>query len=332
MKYDADMLGAATEGARTDWPTLVTERLNAALERLTSHGPSAFLQDMRAVLHRLRVESGRDWQDIVLPLVSDHAAAATLRTCPMTGHAFARPRGYPGDAGLLDVIYRQPGAPWTTSDPVAKCVTAAAHAAPAARSVRERRMILADAIDDTAVRIQRPAILSLACGHLREVEWSLALAQGAVGRFVAADQDRDSLASVARDYGARFPVIEPLELSVRDVLRGGGDSLGGFDLVYAAGLYDYLPEPVARNLTERLFAMLNDGGRLLIGNYGDGLLDTAYMEAIMNWPLIWRGPVVLEALANRIPASAATRTVWPDSTGTCWYLDLRRGESAMRAA
>jgi hypothetical protein len=324
MKYENDNAGVVTMAPPSKWPGVVNERLSTALDRLQTEGPPAFIAEFRATLHQLRIEAGPEWHDIVLPLVSDHEAAAMARSCPIAGHAFARPRGYPGDAGLLDVIYRQPGAPWTTSDPVASVVTAMTHAAPPARSVRERRMILADAIDETAVRVQRPSILSLACGHLREVEWSLALAQGSIGRFVAADQDAESLASIARDYAERFPAIQPIEMSVRDVLRGSARNLGGFDLIYAAGLYDYLPEPVARSLTERLFAMLNDGGRLLIGNYGEGLFDTAYMEAIMNWPLIWRGPVVLEALANDIPATSASRSVWPDTTGTCWYLDLWR--------
>ena len=324
MTHDHDDTATALAVAPDSWKARVDDRLDATLARLERHGAPAFIAEFREVLHRLRAEAGSEWHDIVLPLVSDHPAAAMARSCPIAGHAFARPRGYPGDAGLLDVIYRQPGALWTTSDPVASVVTAMTHAAPPARSVRERRMILADAIDETAVRVQRPAILSLACGHLREVEWSLAFAQGAIGRFVAADQDSDSLASIGRDYGARFPVIERLELSVRDVLRGGARDLGQFDLIYAAGLYDYLPEPVARSLTERLFAMLGDSGRLLIGNYGEGLFDTAYMEAIMNWPLNWRGPGALEALADGIPAIAASRSVWPDTTGTCWYLDLRR--------
>lgn len=323
MNYENDNFPATTAAPST-WPDVVNQRLSASLSRLRNEGAPAFIAEFRATLHRLRIEAGSEWHHNVLPLVSDHEAARMARTCPIAGHAFARPRGYPGDAGLLDVIYRQPGAAWTTSDPVASVVTAMTHAAPPARSVRERRMILADAIDETAVRVQQPSIMSLACGHLREVEWSLAFAQGSIGRFVAADQDADSLASIARDYAERFPAIEMLEMSVRDILRGRARIQGSFDLIYAAGLYDYLPEPVARSLTERLFAMLNPGGRLLIGNYGEGLFDTAYMEAIMNWPLNWRGPVVLEALADAIPEEAANRHVWPDTTGTCWYLDIGR--------
>ena len=42
----------------------------------------------------------------------------------------------------------------------------------------------------------------------------------------------------------------------------------------------------------------------------------------------WRSAAALAAVADGIPAADASRKVWPDKTGTCWYLDLRRGDAA----
>jgi hypothetical protein len=160
---------------------------------------------------------------------------------------------------------------------------------------------------------------------LREVEWSNALATGGVGRLVAADQDELSLAAIRRDYCPTIPAVEPVACSVRDVLKGGGEKLGRFDLVYSAGLYDYLPKAVAEALTTRLFTMLNPGGRLLIGNFGAGLDETAFMEAVMDWPLIWRTPEAIADFGAQIdPALIAQTHVFADPTGTCWYLDITR--------
>lgn len=39
------------------------------------------------------------------------------------------------------------------------------------------------------------------------------------------------------------------------------DALGHFDLIYSAGLYDYLPDVLARRLKRHLLAMLRSGGR-----------------------------------------------------------------------
>ena len=46
----------------------------------------------------------------------------------------------------------------------------------------------------------------------------------------------------------------------------------GYDLIYSAGLYDYIPDAKdgvggAPQLTRMLFSLLNPGGRLLVGNY-----------------------------------------------------------------
>ncbi len=307
------------------WIKPVNHSLDQALETLESCGPEYFNRALSIALAELRDIAGSAWSNHVVPIVRQHPAIQIARECPLTRHATEWPRGYPGDAGLLDIIYRHPlGKTAGLSDRAWRLHSAVQAGAPP-RSVRHRRMLLADAIDEAAVATPRAEILSVACGHLREAEWSLALAGNTIGRFIAADQDQDSLDRLAADYGSRFPIIAPTALSVRDLLGARIGSLGQFHLIYAAGLYDYLPDAVARALTERLFSLLHPGGRLLVGNFGTGIPETAYMEAVMDWPLLWRTPGEIAAFANAIPANdLASKAVWPDATGTCWYLDLRR--------
>ena len=69
-------------------------------------------------------------------------------------------------------------------------------------SVRHRGKVAARLIDDLARSTHRPDILSVACGHLREAELSGAVANSALGRFVAVDQDRDSVQFVADRWAA----------------------------------------------------------------------------------------------------------------------------------
>jgi extracellular factor (EF) 3-hydroxypalmitic acid methyl ester biosynthesis protein len=303
----------------------VERALNPLIDILDAAGPERFTFELKEQLARLRDATGSEWSGSVMTQVREHQAIRIARTCPIASHASARPRGYPGDAGLLDLLYQHPAHKPVFSDDVSRRVYAVCQNAKVARSVRYRRMLLADAIDHAAIAAQQASILSLACGHLREVEWSNALATGGVGRFVAADQDELSLASIKRDYCAAMPVIEPVACSVRDILKGGGEKLGRFDLVYSAGLYDYLPKAVAEALTARLFTLLNPGGRLLIGNFGSGLDETAFMEAVMDWPLIWRSPEAIADFGAQIdPGLIAQTHVFADPTGTCWYLDITR--------
>jgi extracellular factor (EF) 3-hydroxypalmitic acid methyl ester biosynthesis protein len=306
--------------------------MDIAVETIRSREPEAGVLQLSADLWALRSRAGADWAPLLVPLIRSHPATALLRQCPLTHHASTWPRGYPGDAGLLDIIYRHHPIPIESYAPEVLRIMATVQAATPCRSVRVRRMLLADAIDGIACEFPGARIFSLACGHLREAEWSLALAAGTVGTLVAADQDEASLRTVEHDYGGRFAAVAPTPLSVRDVLGGRAEPLGPFHLVYAAGLYDYLPEPVAQRLTQRLFALLNPGGRLLIGNFGTGMVESAYMESIMEWPLLWRTASEIAAFADTLPKDeVASSRVWPDATEGCWYLDLRRSATPASA-
>jgi hypothetical protein len=59
--------------------------------------------------------------------------------------------------------------------------------------------------------------------------------------------------------------IEPVCGSVKPILAGL--KLGAFDFIYAAGLYDYLPDAFGSRLLMELVAMLNPGGCCLIANF-----------------------------------------------------------------
>jgi extracellular factor (EF) 3-hydroxypalmitic acid methyl ester biosynthesis protein len=306
-------------------PTLddASPLLDALMSDFSADNPEGFLFALQAQLRDLRANSGAAWQSHWREQLQTHPAIEIARRCPMALHAATRPRGYPGDAALLDMLYRHSDAQPIITDAITQRIHATHQAAAVARSVRYRRMLLADAIDQTAITVPDAAVLSLACGHLREAAWSNALTHGGIHRFVAADQDERSLATIRQDYGPSMPALQPTFCTVRDVIRG--TRLGDFDFVYAAGLYDYLPKPVAEALTSRLFAMLKPGGRLLIGNFGTGLIDTAYMEVVMDWSLIWRSPDEIAAFSAGIdPASIAHTRVFADPTGTCWYFDLVR--------
>jgi SAM-dependent methyltransferase len=91
--------------------------------------------------------------------------------------------------------------------------------------------------------------------------------------------------------------IYPLEGSVRELLKGDC-SLGQFNFIYAAGLYDYLLEPVAIKLTQRCLSMLRPGGTFLFANFADSIQDAGYMEACMDWALLLRSEVEVRNIAS----------------------------------
>jgi len=188
---------------------------------------------------------------------------------------------------------------------------------PAPKAVRHRRELLGGFIDDAAFH-GGARVLAVAAGHLREAELSCALRGGNLETFVALDQDQESLAVVARDYAHLG--VRAVPGTVRNVLTRSID-LGQFDLVYAAGLFDYLTGPIAGALTCRLFEMTRPGGRVLIPNFLKGIPDAGYMESFMDWHLIYRDHADMVALADSLPDSQVSECrVFNDPYDTITYL------------
>jgi trans-aconitate methyltransferase len=208
----------------------------------------------------------------------------------------SQPRGYAGDAELIDYIYFQQHQPELCD--IGHALFLYNTNAPASSAVRERRNYLAHKIDEVAAQRSGARVLSMACGHLREARLSQALRQGDIAELVAMDQDEQSLAEVAKAC-AGLPVTA-LQGSVQQWLRNRF-KLGGFDLVYAAGLYDYLNQHLGAAFTEKLFNTLRPGGQLVIPNFLPDVSSVGYMECCMKWWLIYRGEQDMLRLLERIP-------------------------------
>jgi hypothetical protein len=261
-------------------------------------GPDVYagMNRLRMSLSGLRARLPPDEWQAVGENARRHPLHKLLLESPFTARAYSKPRGYAGDAVLMDWVYgkAQAGDDLT---PLGGMLYAYEFDSPCFQSVRVRRAILAREIDDVAAKRRQARVLSVACGHLREVEWSRAARAGTVS-ITAIDQDRDSLAFVGREY-ARYGVVA-VPATVGDVLRRTV-RFGDVDLAYAAGLYDYLEDEVARALTVTLFRMLRSGGRLLIANFTPATRDAAYMETFMDWRLIYRTAEDVRELAASLP-------------------------------
>jgi SAM-dependent methyltransferase len=277
-------------------------------------------------MHKLRVRlEPALWQALV-PLAQNHPVAALTREDPFTAWSFDKPRGYSGDARLLDFIYGHDSVAALVAEAGAfgRAVHAYTVAAPAAAAVRERRDLLAARVDALAeARGGAAEILTIASGHLREGALSRALAGGGIKRWVALDQDPLSVGTVARDF-AGTPV-EAVNGSVKGLL-GERYPLGRFDFAYAAGLYDYLPHPAAVRLTQACLRMLKPGGTFLFANFNQDIVDDGYMETFMNWPLLLRSEREIWQIAEEAAALTPERIetdVFRGGNGNILYAAMR---------
>jgi hypothetical protein len=265
-----------------------------------------------------REQAPQDWPAYAQSCLS-HPVCSLPHQDPFAYRAFAKPRGYAGDAVMMDYIYGlgEAGPAAREATPLGRAIFQYMDTRPSAKAVRYRRRLIADLIDHVADQ-GGSSVLAIAAGHLREFELSAAVQTGKLQEFVVFDQDEASLSVVARDY-AHLGVWD-VPGSVRHILAGKA-KLGQYDFVYAAGLFDYLSGPAATALTCRMFEMTRPGGLMLIPNFLTGVRDGGYMEAFMDWHLIYRSHADMQALAAALPPSAvADCRIFDDSEDEITFL------------
>jgi SAM-dependent methyltransferase len=271
--------------ARTGQLALILDLAHQAFVRQQPAG--RIVEALARRLHELRRQAAPAlWQELI-PLAQQHRVAEFLIQDPFTRWSFEKPRGYSGDATLLDIYYRHPSADElvASSSDLGREIFAYTSEAASSEAGRERRSILAMTVDETASRVENAEVLAIACGHLREAELSKAFAERKLKRWVGLDQDPVSVGTVNRDLAGT--TVEAIDGSVRGILRRAY-KLGTFDLVYASGLYDYLPDAVGVRLLQRAMELLKPDGEFLFANFSDEITTDGYMETFMDWPLILR--------------------------------------------
>ncbi|OYU14454.1 MAG: hypothetical protein CFE37_10695 [Alphaproteobacteria bacterium PA4] len=272
-----------------DWRDRVNAELDSALDALARAGIDSFADTLATRLDHVRAEATpADWVDGILPWVRAH---------PAIGIARAR------------LPLPQP----TVADEAGN------------RARRTRHLTIANVIDAAAARSPAPHILALGSGRLPELDWSVAVTRGRIGRLVAADRDRRVLRHLATIQTARLPALLPMALTLRDVLRGGASQLGPFDAIYAADLVTPPPPATLATLVGKLFARLKPGGQLILGALAEVGGTSALHDALAPALPIWRSAAGVAALAAELPRTAIlSRNIATTPAGQSWYLDLRR--------
>lgn len=280
------------------------------------------MTDLLSTLWQVKSASTPDEWDRVGAQCLAHPVRELIHQDPFASRCFQKPRGYAGDAVLIDYLYTRSCKTSESDDisPLGERIFYYTRDISAGHAVRRRRDLMAQIIDETCARVDQPQILSVACGHLREASLSKAVKERRHGRFVALDQDELSLQLVDREVGSLG--ISSVCASIKALFRGEVAEQK-FDLIYTTGLYDYLDERIGTKLTQRMFEMLNPGGRVIIANFLPGTTCSAYMDAMLDWKLIYRSDAELMNLSSTIPAAEiASKRTFIEENENIAFLDI----------
>ena len=238
-----------------------------------------------------------------------HRLHEILLEDPFNAYSVQRPRGYPGDAGLIDLIYDC--TPPETASPLGRDMFEMTIRFQAPEGVRQRRDH-AEAVVSAAWQAGK-RILVLACGHFREGD---ALIGQDLGNITLVDQDPLSLDCVRGRHQDR---INLHEANVFRDLRAAAGRKEQFDLIYTLGLTDYLDTRAMQLLHRQVKACLAPGGTFLLANFLPSHLGTGWMDAVMNWHLIYRDGRELEAYGHEV---ALRPRSWQDQTGSVVWCEM----------
>lgn len=235
----------------------------------------------------------------------------------MQARALGKKYGYSGDFEMIDAIYTLRTAP----EPHLRKWDLYFHAQAAPNAVRNRKSYFHHLLHShTAAPKKRPVrVLNVASGPARDVrEWMLDNPEREVF-FDCVDAEIHAI-ECAKKLCA--PFVERVEFYHRNVLRFLPSK--GYDLVWSAGLFDYLTDRSFVYLLKALMTVTRPGGEVVVGNFSDFNPSRDYMELLGGWVLEHRTRDHLRELAQQAGAAADSIEVQWEPEGVNLFLHIRR--------
>lgn len=275
-----------------------------------------------------------------------------LMVSPFMNRAFNKPLGYAGDFEMVRMMLNDP---WEGTNTYAKLVNASAlrHDAPAAH--RNRIELLEKAITretkyalatrsgflaspnvqagDVQPLPGRVQILNIGCGPAEEVARFMhhdSVSEKADFRLV--DFNRETLDHVEANLLPKARRVRPEmklvteQRSVHEILKMSQESghenafKQKYDMVYCAGLFDYLRDATCGFLLELFYEWVHPGGLVLVTNVTPNHSSVAMMGMVLDWNLELRNQQEMKELAPQL----GVQETYVDDTGVNVFLEIRK--------
>ena len=246
----------------------------------------------------------KSWQDM---------ADAFYTPDTMQGFATIKPYGYSGDFEIIERIYEY----WKSPKEYLVNWDYFFHAQAAPCAVRNRRQYFLDLLGRLNNSKPSPRVLNIASGPAREVVDFLSSKDDSIF-FECVDCDEHAIAyssNMAKrvDHHVRFHCANAFFFSTKNL----------FDLVWSAGLFDYLDDRSFKILLKKLLRFVNVDGELVVGNFSPSNTTRDYME-FGNWHLNHRTTEELIQLAQEVGVPEEKVFVRSEPLGINLFLHIRK--------
>ena len=261
---------------------------------------------------------------------------------PYIHRTFTKPLGYAGDYEMVNMMLRSP---WEGQNTYAKCINSIVIRSDGAQGHRNRIDRLVQYLKAESARKSKLSeaplrVLNVGCGPAEEVyRFIKTYPISDRVHFNLMDFNGETIAFArARlealiDQIGRGTKVTMLHKAINDLLREAasrGRSLADdeskppkYDLIYCAGLFDYLSDKICTRLMRLFDTWVTPGGLVVSTNVHPANPVRYFIEHILEWYLIYRDNDQMLGLSPRPSASAVNA----ESTGVNVFLEVRKPEA-----
>jgi len=202
---------------------------------------------------------------------------------PIHKRARNKPLGYAGDYLLIDWIYTQKKA----KSGKGNFFDALFHSYQAAQSVRNRKQYFINkCIELSHEKPSRFDVLNIGCGSCRDVLETLQSCNNGNHLFFHCVDQEPAAIEYAKKLLAHVEIQNNVYLDCTNIFRL--KTLNTYDLIWSAGLFDYLENRIAVLLLKKIWRYLKDDGQIIFGNFSPENPTRRGMELGCRWYLIHR--------------------------------------------
>lgn len=206
--------------------------------------------------------------------------------------SYYKPKGYAGDFLMMEHIYQDVA---RGDGKIGKILDGWLMQRPGCAAIRGRRVLMRQQLETLSKKRlkekKRFKIMNLACGPSRELfDFLKECDYTEKIDALCVDIDTEALHYSNQNVN-NFPHSASVRYMTENLVKWGlgkvSHDIGNMDLIYSAGLFDYLEPRLFCKLVDKCHQHLEPGGSLLIGNftpYDDMLL----MDHLLHWKLIYR--------------------------------------------
>lgn len=226
------------------------------------------------------------------------AFGEALSPATMQGFVLAKPHGYAGDFEIIDQIYQR----HISSNPCLAKWDHYFHRQAAAQAVRNRKTYFHTLLDQYH-RCRPCRILKIASGPGRCLFDWFSDHPTTETHFHCIEIDPKAIA-YSKALNKAF--LDRITFTQMNALRFRASTQ--YDLVWAAGIFDYFSDTSFVSLLRRLIPALAPGGELVIGNFSENNPSRPHMELLGDWQLHHRSEEQLISLAQQ--AGISQEHIW----------------------